>query len=103
MSLKKGFWGFGPQNPKTPNFSLRNNKIKIMLNTDAKGFTIENLAVLNSEYSPNLPKAFPSHLIPKEICGHALAQMLMCTMNSSTNLCARQNKQYYLCKRERDA
>jgi len=35
-----------------------------MLNTDAKGFTIENLAVLNAEYSPNLPKAFPSTRIP---------------------------------------
>lgn len=44
-----------------------------MLNTDSKGFTIENIAVLNAEFSPSLPKEFPKDRIPKEICGHALA------------------------------
>ena len=74
-----------------------------MLNTDSKGFTIENLSVLNAESSPNLPRDFPQDRIPKELCGHSLAQMLLCTMNTSTNLCAKQNKQYYMCRRERDA
>ena len=30
-----------------------------MLNTDSKGFAIENFAEFNREYSPTVPKAFP--------------------------------------------
>jgi len=53
-----------------------------MINTDSKGTTIENIATINAEYSPNLPRGFPQERIGKEICGHTLAQMLLCTMNS---------------------
>lgn len=74
-----------------------------MLNTDTKGFTIENLSVLNAEYQPTLPLDFPKDKVPKELCQHVLSQMLLCTMNSSTNLCGSQNKNYYMCRRERDA
>lgn len=44
-----------------------------MLNTDTKGFTIENLSVLNSEYQPTLPPDFPADKIPKEMCQHVLS------------------------------
>ena len=74
-----------------------------MLNTDTKAMTIENVAIFNSEYQPSLPKDFPRDRIPAEKCGHALAQMLLCQMNSQSNLCAKENKHYYVCRRERDA
>jgi hypothetical protein len=31
-----------------------------MLNTDAKGFLVENFSELEREVSPSLPKAFPA-------------------------------------------
>lgn len=45
-----------------------------MLNTDSKGFQIENLAELNREYQPSLPQGFPKDRIPSgDLCAHSLA------------------------------
>ena len=75
-----------------------------MLNTDTKGFSIENFAEFNKEYSPSVPLGFPRNLLPKgDLCGRVLSEMLLCTMNSAENLCANQAKNYYICRRERDA
>mgnify|MGYP000607084326 CR=1 FL=1 len=75
-----------------------------MLNTDTKGFTIENFAEFNRESSPSVPPAFPKSRLPKgDLCGHVLAELLLCTMNSAENLCSSQAKSYYMCRRERDA
>ena len=74
-----------------------------MINTDNKGFTIENTSEFNREYQPTLPKGFPKELIPREKCQEVLTTLLLCSMNSSSNLCAVENKNYYMCRRERDA
>ena len=75
-----------------------------MLNTDAKGFTIENFAEFNKEYSPSVPRGFPRSRLPKgDLCGRVLAELLICSMNSAENLCGNQSKNYYMCRRERDA
>ena len=74
-----------------------------MINTDNKGFTIENLNVFNSEFQPTLPKGFPQERVPHEVCGLPLAQLLLCTMEATSNQCGNQSKIYYMCRRERDA
>ena len=75
-----------------------------MLNTDTKGFLIENFAEFNREYSPNVSAKFPQSLLPKgDLCGHVLTELLLCAMNSSENLCGVEAKHYYMCRRERDA
>jgi hypothetical protein len=35
-----------------------------MLNTDSKGFLVENLAELNKEHSPSIPIGFPRDRMP---------------------------------------
>ena len=75
-----------------------------MLNTDTKGFAIENFAEFNREYSPSIPKGFPKDRLPKgDLCGHVLSELLICAMNSAENMCGTQAKHYYMCRRERDA
>lgn len=74
-----------------------------MLNTDSRGFLVENLAELNKEHSPSIPKDFPRERLPEELCKHALTNMMLCLVNNQQNLCGYQNKQYYMCKKERDA
>ena len=74
-----------------------------MLNTDSRGFLIENLAEFNKEHSPSIPHDFPKDLLPKELCKGALTEMLHCVSGRQQNLCGYENKQYYMCRRERDA
>ena len=75
-----------------------------MLNTDSKGFLIENFAEFNREYSPNVPASLPRDRLPKgDLCGHVLSELLLCAMNSAENMCGSQAKHYYMCRRERDA
>jgi hypothetical protein len=35
-----------------------------MMNTDSRGFLVENLAELNKEHSPSIPHGFPKNLLP---------------------------------------
>jgi hypothetical protein len=35
-----------------------------MINTDSKGFTIDNLNELNKEHSPSIPFDFPKERLP---------------------------------------
>ena len=59
-----------------------------MINTDTKGFSIENFAEFNREYSPSIPANFPKSNLPKgDLCGHVLTELLLCAMNSSENMC----------------
>jgi hypothetical protein len=74
-----------------------------MLNTDSKGFLVENLQELNKEHSPSIPLGFPMERLPSELCKNALTEMMLCLVNNQQNLCGYQNKIYYVCKRERDA
>jgi len=37
-----------------------------MLNTDTKGFMIENLAEFNREVQPSIPKEFPHNKLPSK-------------------------------------
>ena len=75
-----------------------------MLNTDTKGFSIENFSEFNREYSPSVPSAFPKNRLPKgDLCGHSLTELLLCAMNSAENMCGSEAKLYYMCRRERDA
>ena len=75
-----------------------------MLNTDSKGILIENFAEFNREYSPSIPSGFPKSKLPRgDLCGGVLAELLLCAMNTSENLCGIQAKHYYMCRRERDA
>ena len=74
-----------------------------MLNTDTHGFQIQNFTEFNREISPSIPKEFPQKNLPSELCAHTLSEMYLCTMNSAENMCGTQAKNYYICKRERDA
>ena len=74
-----------------------------MMNTDTHGFKIENFREFNREISPTVPKDFPRQNLPKEMCGHTLSELFLCSMNSPENACGSQAKNYYVCKRERDA
>ena len=74
-----------------------------MLNTDSKGFLVENLQEFNKEHSPSIPPGFPPERIPSELCKHALTEMMLCLVNNQQNLCGYQTKIYYICKKERDA
>ena len=74
-----------------------------MLNTDTHGFQIQNFTEFNREISPSVPKEFPQKNLPTELCAHTLSEMFLCTMNSAENMCGTQAKNYYICKRERDA
>lgn len=74
-----------------------------MMNTDSKGFLVENLNEFNKEHSPSIPDGFPRELMPAELCKNALAHMMLCLVNNQQNLCGYENKQYYMCKKERDA
>jgi hypothetical protein len=74
-----------------------------MLNTDSKGFLVENLNELNKEHSPSIPPGFPRSLLPKELCKAAATEMLWCHSRKQQNLCGYENKYFYICKRERDA
>lgn len=64
---------------------------------------MENLNELNKEHSPSIPLGFPKERLPKELCKNALVEMLVCLQHQQENLCGYENKQYYICKRERDA
>ena len=74
-----------------------------MLNTDTHGYQIQNFTEFNREISPTVPKEFPKKNLPKELCANSLTEMYLCTMNSAENMCGTQAKNYYICKRERDA
>ena len=74
-----------------------------MLNTDSRGFLIENLSEFNKEHSPSIPSGFPRDRLPQELCKNALNIMMMCLSTKQQNLCGYENKQYYMCRRERDA
>ena len=74
-----------------------------MLNVDHRGVYIENLAEYNREHSPTIPKGFPRDRLPRDMCQHTLSHLLQCLMASQQNKCGGENKQYYVCKRERDA
>ena len=75
-----------------------------MINTDTKGLTIENLAELEKEIEPTLPENFPTNRLPTgDLCAHVLSRMLVCTMKSQQNLCGSEIKDFYICRRERDA
>jgi hypothetical protein len=74
-----------------------------MMNTDSKGYHIENINEFNKEHSPSIPPDFPRELLPKELCKSALLEMLICHSRKATNLCGYENKVFYICKRERDS
>jgi len=38
----------------------------IMLNTDSRGFLVENLNELNKEHSPSIPTSFPKDRLPSK-------------------------------------
>lgn len=38
-----------------------------MLNTDSRGFNLENLAELNKDYSPTIPYNFPKERMPSKL------------------------------------
>eukprot|EP00347_Sterkiella_histriomuscorum_P016303 403353704 len=74
-----------------------------MMSTESRGFVIENLNELNREHSPSIPHNFPKERLPNELCEKAFLFMTMCVFQKPTNACGPQNKQYYECRRERDA
>jgi len=74
-----------------------------MLNTDSRGFLIENLNEFNKEHSPSIPLGFPRDRLPQELCKNSLVQMMICLQHQQENLCGYENKQYYICKKERDS
>ena len=53
-----------------------------MMNTDSRGFLVENLVEFNKEHSPSIPLAFPKERLPTELCKHALTEMLLCLVNN---------------------
>lgn len=49
-----------------------------MLNTDSRGFLVENLNEFNKEHSPSIPSGFPRDRLPQELCKNALVEMMVC-------------------------
>ena len=74
-----------------------------MLNTDSRGFLVENLNEFNKEHSPSIPPGFPRDRLPQELCKNALVEMMVCLQHQQENLSGYENKQYYICRKERDA
>ena len=70
---------------------------------ELRGMSLENFKELNREIQPTIPKGFPKERMPKELCQHALLNLLQCTMRQDENFCGHQSLHYYHCRNERDS